>query len=265
MIDVLIEKIEYEDHLRKTQEDFDERWENVQELVSDRSSVLVDNNEIADGRERSQKSYAVLVANEQKDALQLPNIDDFVSSRRDDPSSSRDLLDMEYKEDDGIFDTTGPGANAPSTQVLPDGVDVNETPLRAFLEASMLSTETEGTDKDTRPKVTISTIHGAKGLEWPVVFLPCVEQGTIPFYRSTEEDQIREERRLLYVAMTRAQASLTLTYSRSRMMAGQDMDRQLSVFVDSARRIYQVSLGRYILYVQRGPHFTFATYVADIP
>lgn len=63
-------------------------------------------------------------------------------------------------------------------------------------------------------KVTISTVHGAKGLEWPVVFLPCckrsrsdrcflqadtatchvVEDGTYPFYRSTEEDEIREER-----------------------------------------------------------------------
>lgn len=63
-------------------------------------------------------------------------------------------------------------------------------------------------------KVTITTVHGAKGLEWPVVFLPCrqysnryrsnivsgylhtciVEDGTYPFYRSTEEDEIREER-----------------------------------------------------------------------
>lgn len=57
-------------------------------------------------------------------------------------------------------------------------------------------------------KVTLITVHAAKGLEWPVVFIPAVEQGTYPSYRCTEANEIAEERRLLYVAMTRAQGFL---------------------------------------------------------
>ncbi|RCI15961.1 hypothetical protein L249_2734 [Ophiocordyceps polyrhachis-furcata BCC 54312] len=62
---------------------------------------------------------------------------------------------------------------------------------------------------DQASLVTISTIHAAKGLEWPVVFIPSVYAGSIPHARSDDSD---EERRLLYVAMTRAQASLYLSW-----------------------------------------------------
>jgi DNA helicase-2/ATP-dependent DNA helicase PcrA len=60
--------------------------------------------------------------------------------------------------------------------------------------------------------VTITTVHAAKGLEWPVVFIPAVEQGTFPMYRCVEPHEIAEERRLLYVAMTRAQVSLVSSF-----------------------------------------------------
>lgn len=63
-------------------------------------------------------------------------------------------------------------------------------------------------DGDDRPLVTISTIHAAKGLEWPVVFVPAVYNGSLPHSLSEDRD---EERRLLYVAMTRAQALLYLS------------------------------------------------------
>ena len=58
-------------------------------------------------------------------------------------------------------------------------------------------------------QVTVSTIHAAKGLEWPVVFIPSVYEGSIPHSRSEDTD---EERRLLYVAMTRAQALLYMSF-----------------------------------------------------
>ncbi|KAI9682012.1 MAG: hypothetical protein M1817_000066 [Caeruleum heppii] len=58
------------------------------------------------------------------------------------------------------------------------------------------------------PQITISTIHAAKGLEWPVIFIPAVSEGTIPHSRAEDTD---EERRLLYVAMTRAQCLLYLS------------------------------------------------------
>lgn len=91
-----------------------------------------------------------------------------------------------------------------------------EDALSRFLANVALSTEIkpqnteQGEGGETQPdeKVTISTIHAAKGLEWPVVFIPSVHQGIIPHSRSEDED---EERRLLYVAMTRAQALLYLS------------------------------------------------------
>jgi DNA helicase-2/ATP-dependent DNA helicase PcrA len=81
--------------------------------------------------------------------------------------------------------------------------------LAQFLANIVLSTDTDNSEEgNDKPRVTISTIHSAKGLEWPVVFIPAVYEGSIPHSRSEDTD---EERRLLYVAMTRAQALLTMT------------------------------------------------------
>ncbi|KIR55344.1 DNA helicase II/ATP-dependent DNA helicase PcrA [Cryptococcus gattii Ru294] len=105
------------------------------------------------------------------------------------------------------------------------------TPLAYFLQTSMLSTDTEsGQDDASTPKVTITTVHAAKGLEWPVVFIPAVEQGTYPSYRCTEPHEIAEERRLLYVAMTRAQSFLF------RMMGGEENNKEASEFLGDVMR-----------------------------
>ena len=85
--------------------------------------------------------------------------------------------------------------------------------LARYLATIALSSETR-LDEGEEPldQVTISTIHGAKGLEWPVVFVPAVYNGSIPHSRSEDSD---EERRLLYVAMTRAKALLYLSRPES--------------------------------------------------
>ncbi|KAL7272321.1 ATP-dependent DNA helicase srs2 [Rhizina undulata] len=70
--------------------------------------------------------------------------------------------------------------------------------------------EDEDEEKFKEGQVTISTIHAAKGLEWPIVFIPGVYEGIIPHSRADDTD---EERRLLYVAMTRAQAQLYMSCS----------------------------------------------------
>ncbi|CAE6414899.1 unnamed protein product, partial [Rhizoctonia solani] len=103
-----------------------------------------------------------------------------------------------------------------------------QTPLRAFLQASLLSTDSETKEEESKGKVTITTCHAAKGLEWPVVIVPAVEGGTYPFYRA---EDVEEERRLLYVACTRAQALLYLTHSSSRMVGGETRKTTLSEFV----------------------------------
>jgi DNA helicase II / ATP-dependent DNA helicase PcrA len=82
--------------------------------------------------------------------------------------------------------------------------------LAQFLATIVLSTDVEKQEEGAdKPRVTISTIHSAKGLEWPVVFIPAIHEGSIPHSRAENTD---EERRLLYVAMTRAQAFLTMTF-----------------------------------------------------
>ena len=88
-----------------------------------------------------------------------------------------------------------------------------EEALSKFLANVALATELQREDQEdtgTKPRsqITISTIHAAKGLEWPVVFVPSAYDGSIPHSRAEDTD---EERRLLYVAMTRAQALLYLS------------------------------------------------------
>ncbi|KAF5026136.1 hypothetical protein F66182_1784 [Fusarium sp. NRRL 66182] len=82
--------------------------------------------------------------------------------------------------------------------------------LGRFLANISLASDAQKKDdgKDQKSLVTISTIHAAKGLEWPIVFVPSVYTGSIPHSRAEDTD---EERRLLYVAMTRAQVLLYLS------------------------------------------------------
>lgn len=81
--------------------------------------------------------------------------------------------------------------------------------LARFLANIALASDAQkDRNQPTTPMVTISTIHAAKGLEWPVVFIPAAYDGSIPHMRSEDDD---EERRLLYVAMTRAKALLYIS------------------------------------------------------
>ncbi|OCK82520.1 UvrD-helicase-domain-containing protein [Lepidopterella palustris CBS 459.81] len=86
--------------------------------------------------------------------------------------------------------------------------DSSEDLLSKFLANVALSTEVEKAEGEQIEQVTISTIHAAKGLEWPVVFIPAIYEGSIPHSRAEDTD---EERRLLYVGMTRAQSLLYLS------------------------------------------------------
>ncbi|EAQ85007.1 hypothetical protein CHGG_09021 [Chaetomium globosum CBS 148.51] len=112
-------------------------------------------------------------------------------------------------------------------QTKEDGV------LPRFLANVSLASETQtGADgQESNPPVTISTIHAAKGLEWPIVFIPAVYDGSIPHMRSDDGD---EERRLLYVAMTRAQS---LLYLSCPLFAsnGHGERHELSPFVDPVK------------------------------
>ena len=95
-----------------------------------------------------------------------------------------------------------------------------EGTLEAFLEHLALQTEAD-TFEERPDRVTLMTLHSAKGLEFPVVVLAGLEEGLFPHMRALEEDvDLAEERRLCYVGMTRARSRLLLTYARQRTTYG---------------------------------------------
>ncbi|CAE6452126.1 unnamed protein product [Rhizoctonia solani] len=144
------------------------------------------------------------------------------------PPLDDDVLDLTGTDDEESLPKNLIYADIPTKKLLQPRRDNQQTPLRAFLQASLLSTDSETKEEESKGKVTITTCHAAKGLEWPVVIVPAVEGGTYPFYRA---EDVEEERRLLYVACTRAQALLYLTYSSSRMVGGETRKTTLSEFV----------------------------------
>ncbi|CAN1575415.1 UvrD Superfamily I DNA and RNA helicases [Paracoccaceae bacterium] len=105
--------------------------------------------------------------------------------------------------------------------------------LQGFLEhvSLIMDNDTEGADE----KVTIMTLHAAKGLEFPVVFLPGWEDGLFPSQRSMDESGLKgleEERRLAYVGITRAEELCTISFASNRRVYGQWQSQLPSRFID---------------------------------
>ena len=109
-----------------------------------------------------------------------------------------------------------------------------ETPsLSNFLDESHLNTDQARFGKDERRKtgVTLMTIHSAKGLEFPFVFLMGLEDGLMPHERSLKENNIEEERRLFYVALTRGKRHVTMFEALSRVKNGKEKISKSSRFL----------------------------------
>lgn len=96
----------------------------------------------------------------------------------------------------------------------------NELSLEAFLEEIALIADIDNYSQDSNA-VTLMTLHAAKGLEFPVVFIPGAEEGIFPHSRALfDPEQMEEERRLCYVGMTRARERLIMLYANSRLLYG---------------------------------------------
>lgn len=107
--------------------------------------------------------------------------------------------------------------------------------LQSFLETTALVADSDQlpSESEDSGKVTLMTLHTAKGLEYPVVFLTGMEQGTFPHSRSLEDSsELAEERRLAYVGITRARRRLYLTRASVRSQWGQSNDMLPSQFLD---------------------------------
>ena len=105
--------------------------------------------------------------------------------------------------------------------------------LQGFLEHVSLIMDNES--EETEEKVTIMTLHAAKGLEFPAVFLPGWEDGLFPSQRSMDESGLKgleEERRLAYVGITRAEEVCTISFAGNRRVYGQWQSRMPSRFID---------------------------------
>jgi DNA helicase II / ATP-dependent DNA helicase PcrA len=188
----VMKKLSYEEYIRKSHpEDFENRWDNVQQLI-----LLA-----------SDASYS-----------EQPEVDD------------------------SLFEIGGVDQRTLSGPA---------EALQRFLANVALSAETEtAKEGEEFPNlVTISTIHAAKGLEWPVVFIPAAYQGSIPHSRAEDTD---EERRLLYVGMTRAQSLLYLSWPKKSSSGDATT---LSPFLS------QKKMSPY--FDKRGPSFAF-TVVQDL-
>ncbi|MTI89177.1 MAG: hypothetical protein FH748_14570 [Balneolaceae bacterium] len=104
--------------------------------------------------------------------------------------------------------------------------------LSAFLQEISLITDTDKFD-ESKPAVTLMTVHGSKGLEFPVVFIVGLEENLFPVgARQNFDVDIEEERRLFYVAITRAEERLYFSHCRSRFKFGEELKQLRSRFLD---------------------------------
>ncbi len=110
--------------------------------------------------------------------------------------------------------------------------NVDEPTFEGFLDNISLVSDVDNYD-ETQNAVTMMTLHSAKGLEFPVVFICGMETGLFPGAMSEYYDEeLEEERRLCYVGITRAKKKLYLTYARERMLYGKTESRMPSRFID---------------------------------
>ena len=103
--------------------------------------------------------------------------------------------------------------------------------LRDFIDAAALVSDTDQYKRDA--PVTLMTVHSAKGLEFPLVFIVGLEDGLFPHARAaTDPAELEEERRLMYVAITRAERFLYVTHAMKRRVYGEEMAAEPSQFLN---------------------------------
>ena len=171
-------------------------------------------------------------------------------------SGYKDMLTAEGFEGEGKIENVNEFIGAAveyETRCKSVGIDPTAP---GFLEEISLVADVDKYD-ETADAVVLMTVHAAKGLEFPIIFLAGMEDGIFPSMQNIgEQAEMSEERRLAYVAITRAKEVLYITHARNRMMYGKTAYNQLSrfikdelpknlVFEDAPRRRERTSFGSY--------------------
>jgi DNA helicase-2/ATP-dependent DNA helicase PcrA len=175
-----------------------------------------------------------LTTRQKAGALELARVLDLIRTRDADEAPLSDVVRAAI-EDSGLVDTYEAEGTVESesrvenlhellgvAEEFTEGREREGAPARLadFLERTSLISEVD-LMAEAEEVVTLMTLHNAKGLEFPVVFLTGLEEGVFPHMRSlSEPDQLEEERRLAYVGITRAQDLLYLTHAWSRSLWG---------------------------------------------
>ncbi len=161
---------------------------------------------------------------------------DPLAARREEPEPEEpdEGEDAPSLADLPLFAVAAPAAPAPTAEEVPapPGVDDAEAGgVQGFLQQVALLSAAEE-DQTDEGKVSLMTVHAAKGLEFDTVFVIGLEEGLFPHSRALEDPSgIEEERRLAYVAITRAKKQLTLTRANWRSLHGQSRPQRQSLFL----------------------------------
>ncbi|MDB5752874.1 MAG: uvrD [Ramlibacter sp.] len=190
IIEVMLQRSGLVDHY-KSERDGGDRIENLEELVNAAESFV------------TQEGFG-------RDVVALPVDELGASLLRQSPASQG-------------LDPSLPETNEPAPDYVPPDADTGETlsPLAAFLTHAALESG-DNQAQAGQEAVQLMTVHSAKGLEFDCVFVSGLEEGLFPSERSLAEyEGVEEERRLMYVAITRARKRLYLSYSQTRLLHGQ--------------------------------------------
>ena len=151
------------------------------------------------------------------------NEDQFVEGKE----VNSEIVNSELTNDDG-----SPDGGSLNSQFTIHNSPALKTLDQFLQQVLLLTSEDKGEDKDA-DKVAMMTIHAAKGLEFPYVFVVGMEENLFPSFMSLSSRQdLEEERRLFYVAVTRAERNLTLSYAVTRYQYGNSSCQELSRFVE---------------------------------
>jgi DNA helicase-2/ATP-dependent DNA helicase PcrA len=124
--------------------------------------------------------------------------------------------------------------NGAAESVAEEGGEVSVTALDAFLQKAALIADVDALREADADAVTLMTMHNAKGLEFPIVYVTGLEDGLFPLARAYEDPPLlEEERRLFYVGITRAQRTLVITYAEERRRNGELTRSRPSSFLDA--------------------------------